>query len=132
MFDEYNPDVVYRAFNSTENHIKPEPPGYRLGSGLFKSSRGVSVYLGAETTLRDVVRRHPNWGVASLPLSALVEFTIERDPEDTPEDLPGHRIFSCTKRGPADRLAGLARIEIRVPGFEVVGFGGSVGVDAPA
>lgn len=131
MFDDLNDSVAYRAFDGRPIFVTKGPVGHRLSSGAFKSAE-ISVYLGSETTLRQVIRKHPGCGVAALPLTRLAKLGIElrRDPRDTPDDLPGHRIFENRSDGTAKRLAKAALIVVRLPNHEVYGAEGTVGVDA--
>jgi hypothetical protein len=78
MFDEYNPNVVYRAFDS--RFVATRGDGHRLNSATFKFSQ-TSVYLGSETTLRQVCERHHGQGVAALPLELLKSLNLELRPD---------------------------------------------------
>lgn len=130
------PDLVYRAFGPrVGDHIAQDkaPGTFRLSSALFKSKNpGVSFYLGEFTTLEDVCRKHPQYGVCSLPLALLQAKGVQLgdDPHAQPDDLPGHRVAIMGDKRVASDLAAAATIQIRLPGHQVVGAHGSIGVPA--
>lgn len=134
MFDEYDPSVFYRAFSVKRGspHIAMEHEGlFRLSSGLFRSSRPISVFDGATTTLREVLTHLPGMGIAAVAKSALSAHGLEPQAEVLPGDLAGHCVLANDNARVGEALTRSAIVKVRVPGFDVRGADGQFGASPP-
>jgi hypothetical protein len=129
-----NPDVVYRAFKGTPEHLVELPTGgFRLKSSWFRvTGGGVSVDDGEFGSAEETYERNKPCGVASVSKATLATegFAITKDPEDTDEELarnPGHRIVPGVGSKHCRRITATAVIEIYLEGWQVVGASGSAG-----
>ena len=129
-----NPDVIFRAFKGTLEHLCEVPTGgFRLKSSWFRvTGGGVSVDDGELSSAEETYERNKPCGVASIFKAKLAElgFAIVLDAEDTPEDLlrnPAHRVVPGVGSKDCKRITASAVIEICLEGWQVVGAGGSAG-----
>ena len=129
-----DPTKVYRAFRACKEHLVEAPEGgYRLSSAWFRCNRGgVSVDDGAVSSPEETWERNKPCGVAAVAKEAIAgrQLKLERDPEDTIDDLkanPAHLVVMAVSAKDAKRLTSAAEIIVKLEGWQVRGANGTMG-----
>jgi hypothetical protein len=83
----------------------------------------------------ETLARNLGHGVAAVPKASIAArgLVLEVDPQDTEDDLrrnPSHRIVRNVSVNDCGPITKSAEIVFRLPGWQVVGAAGTVGVDA--